>query len=224
MSGIVYWPTTVQQYYFNGRLCWIVGGQPKIPNTYEPIYRLVSVWYFFVGLKRFNIRERLSRHIIMLPVCAATASLVWYPEFKTIGNYYNYPKFVTTKKVDLNPMFFLWVSASYRIDLRPHSTVTHVIRNTVTVNQPSTQARHQSSRVRLNKENRTAAAQIVATLTISFRLLAPDEFLKAYTGTSQLYGKYNSCNGHLRFALKMAKFDPSPETPEWTDRKNIWHD
>ena len=32
---------------------------------------------------------------------------------------------------------------------------------------------------------------------------------------SQLYGStYNSCNGHLQFALKMAKFDPLPKTPE----------
>ena len=38
---------------------------------------------------------------------------------------------------------------------------------------------------------------------------------------------YNSCNGHLRFlrfALKMTRFDYLPETPEWTDWKQIRHE
>ena len=45
---------------------------------------------------------------------------------------------------------------------------------------------------------------------------------------SQLYGSTTivmaSLHYSLHFALKMAKFDPLPETSEWTDWKNIWHD
>ena len=45
------------------------------------------------------------------------------------------------------------------------------------------------------------------------------EFIEYYhscTVTVQICNCY-SCNGHQRFALKMAKFDPLSETLEWTD-------